>query len=104
MTELLKKKRISPGLVSSMATWQHSGFSVHSTRTPADPKNPAFFHMLRYMARPAVVLSNMTFDSENEKVVYRAYFNAMQGFDRIEILRYIAKKDRAPPEGHPAAC
>jgi len=31
LTELLKNKRISPGLVSSMATWRHFGFSVHST-------------------------------------------------------------------------
>jgi len=59
--------------------------------------------MLRYMARPTVALSKMTFDSENQKVIYRAGFNAMPGTDRIEILRHIAKKDRAPPEGHPAA-
>jgi len=47
LTELLSNKRISPGLVASMTTWRHSGFSVHSTRAPADPKDPAFFHMLR---------------------------------------------------------
>jgi len=59
--------------------------------------------MLRYMARVAVALSKMTFDFENEKVVYRAGFNAMLGTDRFEILRHIAKKDRVPPEGRPAA-
>jgi len=93
LTELLKKKRISPGLVASMSTWRHSGFSVHSKGAPADPQDPAFFHMLRYMARPAVALSKMTFDSENKTVVYRANFNAMPGTDRIEVdpLEFIAK-------------
>jgi len=49
--------------------------------------------MLRYMIRPAVALSKMTFDSENEKVIYRANFNAMLGTDRIEIdpLEFVAK-------------
>jgi len=49
--------------------------------------------MLRYMARPAVALSKMTFDSENEKVIYRANFNAMLGTDRIEVesLEFVAK-------------
>jgi len=87
LTELLTDERISHSIVSSMATWRQSGFSVHSTRAPADPKDPAFFHKLCYMARPAVALSEMTFDFENEKVVYRAGFNAMLGTDRIEILR-----------------
>jgi len=58
--------------------------------------------MLRSMARPAVALSKMSFDSENEKVIYRAGFNAMLGIDRIKILKHIAKKELAPPEGHPA--
>jgi len=82
-TELLRQERISHSLVSSIATWRQSGFSVHSTRAPADPRDPAFFHRLRYMARPAVALSNRIFDSENEKVVYRANFNAMLGFERM---------------------
>ena len=61
--------------------------------TPADPQDPAFFHMLRYMARPAVALSKMTFDPKNEKVIYRANFNAMLGTDRIEVdpLEFVAK-------------
>jgi len=50
-----------------------------------------------------VALSKMTFDPKNEKVIYRANFNAMLGTDRIEILEHIAIKDRAPPEGHSAA-
>jgi len=93
LAELLKKKRISPGLVASMSTWRHSGFSVHSKGASADPQDPAFFHMLRYMARPAVALAKMTFDSENEKVIYRANFNAMPGTDRIEVdpLEFVAK-------------
>jgi len=93
LTELLKNKRISPGLVASMATWRHSGFSVHSTRAPADPKDPAFFHMLRYMARPAVALSKMSFDPKDEKVIYIAGFNALLGTDRIEVetLEFVAK-------------
>ena len=103
LAELLKEKRISSGLVSLMATWRHSGFSVHSTRAPADPKDPAFFHMLRTMARPTVALSKISFDPKKEKVVYRANFNSMLGTDRIEILRHIAKKERAPPEEHPTA-
>ena len=47
LKELLKRERISPRLVSSMASWRHSGFSIHSKPAPADPKDPAFFHMLR---------------------------------------------------------
>jgi len=49
--------------------------------------------MLRYMKRPAVALSKMTFDPENEKVVYRVDFNAMLGTDRIEVdpLEFVAK-------------
>jgi len=43
LAELLKNKRISSGLVSSMASWRHSGFSVHSTRAPADAQDPAIF-------------------------------------------------------------
>jgi len=89
--------------MNQLASLRHSGFSVHSTRTPADPKDPAFFNMLRYMAKPTVALSIMSFDPKNEKVVYRAIFNAMLGTERIEILRHLAKKNRARPEGHPAA-
>jgi len=43
--------------------------------------------MLRYMARPAVALSKMSFDPKNEKVVYRANFIAMLRIDRIEVDR-----------------
>ena len=43
LKELLKKERISPGLVSSMATWQHSGFSTHSKPAPSDPGDSVFF-------------------------------------------------------------
>jgi len=103
LTELLKNRRISHSLVSSMASWRHSGFSGNSTRAPAASKDPVFFHMLRCMARPAVALSKMFLDPKKEKVIHRAIFNAMLGTDRIEILRHNAKKDRAPPEGHPAA-
>jgi len=56
--KLLTIKRISPGRDASMATWRHSGLSVHSKGAPADPQDPAFCHMLRYMARPAVALSS----------------------------------------------
>jgi len=93
LAELLTNKRISPGLVASMVAWRHSGFSVHSKGSPADPQDPAFCHMLRSMKRPTVALSKMTFDSENGKVIYRANFNAMLGTDRIEVepLEFIAK-------------
>jgi len=49
--------------------------------------------MARYKIRPAVALSKMSSDPENEKVVYRANFNAMLGTDRIEVdsLEFIAK-------------
>ena len=93
LAELLKKKRISPGLVASMASWRHSGFSARFKGAPADPLDPAFFHMLRYMARPTVALSKMFFDPENEKVIYRAGFNDILGNDRIEVdpLEFVAK-------------
>jgi len=55
---------------------------VHSTHAPVDPKDPAFFYMLRYIIRLAVALSRKTFDSENEKVIYRANFNTMLGTGR----------------------
>jgi hypothetical protein len=90
---LLKKERISPGLVTSMATWRRSGFSVHSKPAPADPQDPAFFHRLRYMKRPAVALSRIAFDPDAGKVVYTADFNPMPGTDRIETdpLEFLAK-------------
>ena len=76
-----------------MATWRHSGFSTHSKPAPADPKDPAFFHMLRYMRRPAAALSRIAFAPAGEKVVYTAEFNPMLGTDRIEVdlLEFLAK-------------
>jgi len=58
--------------------------------------------MLRYMARPAVALSRMTFDYKNEKVIYRANFNAMPGTDRIEVepLEFVAKVLMHVPNKH----
>jgi len=93
LSALLKRERISPALVESMATWRSSGFSVHSKPAPADPGDPAFFHMLRYMKRPAVALSRIAFDPEEKKVVYTAAFNPMLGTDRIEVdpLEFLAK-------------
>ena len=93
LKELLKRERISPRLVFSMASWRHSGFSIHSKPAPADPKDPAFFHMLRYMKRPAVALSRIAFDPASEKIVYTADFNPMLGTDRIEIspFEFLAK-------------
>jgi len=93
LKELLKKERISPALVSSMATWRHSGFSTHCRPAPADPKDPSFFQMLRYMKRPAVALSKIAFDPDEGKVVYTADFNPMLGTDRIEVdpLEFLAK-------------
>ncbi len=100
LKELLKRERISPALVSSMATWRHSGFSVHSKPAPADPHDPAFFHMLRYMKRPAVALSRITLDSDGRRVVYTAGFNPMLGTDRIEVdpLEFVAKVMMHLPE------
>ena len=102
LAELLKKKRISSGLVASMASWRFSGFSVHCKGAPADPQDPAFFHMLRYMARPAVALSKMSFDPKNEKVIYRAGLNTMLGTDRIEVepLEFVAKVLMHVPNKH----
>ena len=93
MKELLKKERISPRLVSSMAAWRHSGFSTHSKPAPADPDDPAFFHMLRYMKRPAEALSRIAFDPAGEKGVYTANFSPVLGTDRIEVdpLEFLAK-------------
>ena len=93
LKELLKKERISPGLVSSMATWRHSGFSTHSKPAPSNPDDPAFFHMLRYMKRPAVAISRIALDPNLGKVVYTADFNPMLGTDRIEVdpLEFTAK-------------
>ena len=93
LKELFKKERISPALVSSMATWRHSGFSTHSKPASADPSAPAFFHMLRYMKRPAVALSRIALDADGGQVVYTAEFNPMLGTDRIEVdpLEFVAK-------------
>jgi hypothetical protein len=93
LKELLKKERISPGLVSSMAAWRHSGFSTHSKPAPSDPADPAFFHMLRHMKRPTVAISRIALDPDRGKVVYTADFNPMLGTDRIEVdlLEFTAK-------------
>ena len=100
LKELLKKERIPPALVSSMATWRHSGFSAHSKPAPADPDDPAFLHMLRYMKRPAVALSRIAFDADGGQVIYTADFNPMPGTDRIEVgaLEFTAKVLTHVPE------
>lgn len=76
-----------------MAGWRHSGFSVHWRPAPADPGDPAFLPMLRYMKRPAVALARIAFEPGKDKVVYTAPFNPMLGTDRIEVdaLEFIAK-------------
>jgi|GEM_PF-1626019 len=97
---LLSNKRISPGLVASMTTLRHSGFSVHSTRSPADPKILPFFTCcatwqgLRWLSQkcPSIL--------KKEKVIYRANVNAMLGTDRIQVepFEFVAKVLMHVPE------
>jgi hypothetical protein len=81
---LLARERISPALLASMASWNHSGFSVHSKPAPADPRDPGLSRMLRYMKRPAVALARIAVEKEEGKVIYTADFNPLLGTDRIE--------------------
>jgi len=85
---LASRGLISPEIRDKILSWRHTGFNVHSevrTTTPRDARRVA-----RYMAKPILALTPLSFDGDQGKVVYR-YGKA--GADKVEMdyLDFIAR-------------
>jgi len=65
---LFGEELISPELVEKIASWRHSGFSVHS-KVKASTKEETE-RVGKYMVRSLLSLERLAFDEKEEKVSY----------------------------------
>jgi hypothetical protein len=85
---LLGEELISPELVEKIASWRHSGFSVHS-KVKASTKEEAE-RVGKYMIRPLLSLERLAFDEKEGKVSYR-YGKEAEELERMDYLEFIAR-------------
>jgi len=85
---LLGEELISEALVEKIASWHHSGFSVHS-KVKASTKEEAE-RVGKYMIRPVLSLERLSFLEPAGKVCYR-YGKDAEELERMDYLEFIAR-------------
>jgi hypothetical protein len=85
---LLGKELISEHLVEKIASWRHSGFSVHS-KVRAKTREKAE-RVGKYMIRPLLSLERLSFDEREGKVCYR-YGEGAAEVERMDYLEFVAR-------------
>ena len=84
---LLEQELISEALVEKIASWRHSGFSVHS-KVRARTKKEAE-RVGKYMIRPLLSLERLSFDEKEGKVCYR--YGKESEEERMDYLEFVAR-------------
>jgi hypothetical protein len=85
---LLGEELISPEIVEKIASWRHSGFSVHS-KVRAETGEEAE-RVGKYMIRPLLSLERLSFSEKEGKVSYR-YGKDAEEVERMDYLEFIAR-------------
>ena len=85
---LLGEELISPEIVKKIASWRHSGFSVHS-KVRAQTRKEAE-RVGKYMIRPLLSLERLSFDEKEGKICYR-YGKEAEEVERMDYLEFIAR-------------
>ncbi len=84
---LLNEELISEALVEKMATWRHSGFSVHN-KVRAKTRKEAE-RVGKYMIRPLLSLERLCLDEKQGQVCYR-YGKEAREVEWMDYLEFIA--------------
>jgi hypothetical protein len=85
---LLGEELISEAVVEKIASWRHSGFSVHS-KVRAQTRKEAE-RVGKYMIRPLLSLERLSFSDKEGKVCYR-YGKEAEEVERMDYLEFIAR-------------
>ena len=85
---LLREELISEAVVEKIASWRHSGFSVHS-KVRAKTRQEAE-RVGKYMIRPLLSLERLSFDEREGKVCYQ-YGEGAEEVERMDYLEFIAR-------------
>jgi hypothetical protein len=75
-------------VVEKIASWRHSGFSVHS-KVRAETRQEAE-RVGKYMIRPLLSLQRLSFDEREGKVCYQ-YGKSPEDVERMDYLEFIAR-------------
>jgi hypothetical protein len=92
---LMGRGLISTEIATKILSWRHTGFNVHSRVRTATLKEAQ--RVARYMAKPVVTLSRLTFDEAHGKVRYRLGKSAGE-YDELDYLDFIARLTSHIPE------
>ena len=85
---LLREGLISEAVKEKIASWRHSGFSVHS-KVRAETRQEAE-RVGKYMIRPLLSLERLSFDEREGKVCYK-YGEGAEEVERMDYLEFIAR-------------
>ncbi|MFO7733236.1 MAG: transposase [Candidatus Aminicenantes bacterium] len=85
---LLREGLISEAVVEKVASWRHSGFSVHS-KVRAETRQEAE-RVGKYMIRPSLSLERLSLSEKEGKVTYR-YGEGAEEVERMDYLEFIAR-------------
>jgi len=85
---LLREGLISEAVVEKIASWRHSGFSVHS-KVRAETRQEAE-RVGKYMIRPLLSLERLSLDEREGKVCYQ-YGEGAEEVERMDYLEFIAR-------------
>jgi hypothetical protein len=69
---LIERRKLRPETAARMRSWRRSGFSAHLGRPIAPTDREALGRLLRYVARPAVVESRLTYRGPGSTAIYTA--------------------------------
>jgi len=94
-TLLLGEELISEHLVEKIASWRHSGFSVHS-KVKTSTKEEAE-RMGKYMICPLLSLERLSFSEKEGQVCYR-YGKEAEELERMDYLEFIARTTSLIPD------
>ena len=92
---LLREGLISEAVVEKIASWRHSGFSVHS-KVRAETRQEAE-RVGKYMIRPLLSLQRLSLDEREGKVCYR-YGEGAEEVERMDYLEFIARTTSHIPD------
>lgn len=86
ITILHKKKIITDDVATNLASWEHSGFSVHATDPFLPNKGDTLRNRLSYAFRPPACLSRMEYDETVKSVTYETKKGLTLIFTAMEFL------------------
>jgi hypothetical protein len=92
---LLREGLISEAVVEKIASWRHSGFSVHS-KVRAETRQEAE-RVGKYMIRPLLSLQRLSLDEREGKVCYR-FGEGAEEVERMDYLEFIARTTSHIPD------